>query len=771
MLFAIAFGNPWMLLALSAGIIPIVLHMLRRRRFQETRWAAMQFLSNASRRTSRRTRLEQLILLATRILTFVLLAAALARPYTVTSQLSPGDRQQHRIFAVDTTYSMAADVAGSRRFDAARTVIARIIEQSRSGDSFQLTRLGQFPPYPIVRQPSVRGSEILGELDRVDVTDQAGDLLTSLRSLNALIDSTPIESSLEVVLLSDLQARDWQPPMGDQQAELATQLQAITQRGQLTIVDLGLEPVQSLAITGIQIEQPVVIRNTSTQIRVQVRNPSSQAVGHADLQLRIDDRIAGRRRVELAPDTEGEQVFEYTFDREGARRVSAELMQQPLQASSVRRVRVDVRDHVDVLLVNGRRAAEPEANATFYLQHALEPAVIRAQGNRWIRTQVITESELVSRSELNADVVFLCDQRLVGDRERRMLTRLLDRGGTVVLMPSGQSQLPLYNSVLLDQQPALLPGRLTGLVGSASQPQELFQFLVDELRHPILDPYRGNPGLGLERPLTLQYVRCKPDESSDVRTVLKFDSGDPAIIERRVLNGTVLLICSPWDDSRWNTMARRDGDVLVALCRELIRYSLSKGSHHTSFQVGDLIPKPIEGTESRWRLRQPDGRSVELSEPDADKAAGPQLRFDASGWYELIDLSDPTDSRLWAVNVDPSEALLARADPELLAETILPETGADVYSAASLATARQELATEERFSLTRWLLYAVTCLVLLEQLLAWRFMWGLGLLACLLIAALLAQPPLGLLWLGAAIAGGLAAAVWYLWRYHLQVPG
>src|SRR5215468_5273720 len=68
----------------AAGIllasIPIIIHILNRRRFKTVNWAAMEFLLRALRRNRRRLRFEQWLLLAVRCMVLFLLGLALARP-------------------------------------------------------------------------------------------------------------------------------------------------------------------------------------------------------------------------------------------------------------------------------------------------------------------------------------------------------------------------------------------------------------------------------------------------------------------------------------------------------------------------------------------------------------------------------------------------------------------------------------------------------------------------------------------------------------------
>src|SRR2546428_163586 len=60
--------------------IPIVIHLLNRRRYKVVQWAAMEYLLAAMRKNRRRVRFEQWLLLATRCALLALLGVALARP-------------------------------------------------------------------------------------------------------------------------------------------------------------------------------------------------------------------------------------------------------------------------------------------------------------------------------------------------------------------------------------------------------------------------------------------------------------------------------------------------------------------------------------------------------------------------------------------------------------------------------------------------------------------------------------------------------------------
>ena len=77
-LAAWVFGSSGMLLWGLAALLPILIHLWSRRKYQHVSWAAMEYLLAAVQKHARRIRLEQWLLLSLRVLILLLLALALS---------------------------------------------------------------------------------------------------------------------------------------------------------------------------------------------------------------------------------------------------------------------------------------------------------------------------------------------------------------------------------------------------------------------------------------------------------------------------------------------------------------------------------------------------------------------------------------------------------------------------------------------------------------------------------------------------------------------
>ena len=171
--------------ALLAGLIPILVHLINRRRFVRVPWAAMSFLLAANRRSARRIRLEQSLLLMVRVALIVLLGLAVARPYLAASPLLPMGlgSSVHRVLLVDNSLSMSATTPdGTTRFNVARRCAERLLSSFPHKDTVSVVTLAQ-PAEAVIAQGSYDRRFVRQRLASIGpsqrATDTAGDFRSS----------------------------------------------------------------------------------------------------------------------------------------------------------------------------------------------------------------------------------------------------------------------------------------------------------------------------------------------------------------------------------------------------------------------------------------------------------------------------------------------------------------------------------------------------------------------------------------------------------------
>jgi len=175
-LLAFGFGSPVVLGWLVLAALPVLIHWLFRRRYREVTWAAMQFLHEAARKQSRRTRLEQLLLLTSRVLLLTLIVLAFAQPrWSDAGKQVRSTPPTLRVIVLDASLSMGRRAAednprGATLWECAKSIARDIVEQSQPGDRFALARIAGSEPRLLIRQPTLVTSAVTDEVDRLSLT-------------------------------------------------------------------------------------------------------------------------------------------------------------------------------------------------------------------------------------------------------------------------------------------------------------------------------------------------------------------------------------------------------------------------------------------------------------------------------------------------------------------------------------------------------------------------------------------------------------------------
>ena len=474
------------LVAGGAVSVPILIHLLNRRRFRIVPWAAMRFLLAAQRKNARRMRLEQLLLLLVRCLILVLAALAMmavtpwaeavwrwANPSGGMSRLAGGTRT-HRILVIDGSFSMGVKVDDTTPFERARGLAAQLIEEGNGSDGYSVVLMAS-PPRRIVPRPSEDSRKVAAEVRALKMTHGNADLAATLSTVASLLRETPGKfSAREVYFLTDLQRSGWISP---RPGDLAPALTAFKEtHARAIFIDVGQEGLSNLAVTGLELREPIattsgemrilatLFNHGDTRDEVSVRLFAGKARGSSSekpLQLRpVGEKIVRARRNQQTP-----VPFTYRFPTPGDYLIQVQVSHDALELDDRRAAVVRVRNTVPVLLVDGKPASELFDRASQWLRVALNPFDDRERIPASIaaRPRVVNVRQFgdASTGDLSRyDAVYLCDVPLLGTTEVRRLEAHVRRGGALIVCLGGQVDVNNYNDLLYRNGQGLLPAKL-----------------------------------------------------------------------------------------------------------------------------------------------------------------------------------------------------------------------------------------------------------------------------------------------------------------------
>jgi hypothetical protein len=730
-LFAVIFEGPLTAAAVAGGAvsIPIIIHLLNRKRFRVVTWAAMRFLLAAQRKNSRRMRLEQLILLAVRCVMVLLLVLAMAsvtpwaeavwhwmNPEGGLAPAAAGQRT-HKILVVDGSFSMGLKDGDGTCFDKARALAAAIVRDSSGGDGFSVVLMAA-PPRRIVPEPSEDARKVGAEIDALRLTHGNADLFATLSTVESLVQASPGKyPDREVYFLTDLQQSTW---IARQPAALSASLQKIQARARTIFVDVGRE-AGNVAVTELSLGEAMATTGRETPVLTTLHNYGET---RSDVSVRLYVGRAADAKREARSGAGGDLhevsevllrkvernqptpvAFKYKFPAPGDYVLQVQVQHDGLELDDVRSAVVTVKNTIPVMLVNGKPAVEVYDRATEWLRTALNPfddgpvpASVAA------RPKVLSESQFSDEGlgDLTGfDCVFLCDVPRLSLAEVRRLEGHVRRGGSVVFCMGDRVDLGSYNEMLYREGKGLLPARLLGKQQATPGYQYQLAIDADADREDPLKPFRGTAAR--ERLLAArfgEFVQAEPAPRAGPRKVLNFAAvavpgreaatkttpppGGPAILEWRPpagkegtgrMRGRVVLITTTVN-SDWNSWPASPS--FPPLMQELLNFAAAARLREQAVDVGDPLELYLSGTAGGLEslVRTPDGRTEAARTQNQDDSA--LVRFpdtDVSGVYAVTVGSDPRE-HLFAVNVPAlnesqqlSESDLTRTNREEIQKT------------------------------------------------------------------------------------------------------
>jgi hypothetical protein len=724
-LFAFGFANLPMLAGLGAASIPIVIHLLNRRKFRETPWAAMQFLLAAIRKNYRRMRLEQWLLLAVRTLLVVLLVLALAKPYLESLGAIPvlAGQRTHRVLVLDGSLSMAYAPAETDRFDQAKALAAQLVKDARRGDAISVVLMAD-PPRIIIGDPSPNHDEVLKELRDVVMPHGGTNLTATFEAIDRVLAASTINQK-EVVFLTDLQAASWRPSGGADDGLKRVLAKFEARKARSVVIDLGKAGGENRAVTDIRLASPIVTAGSTAAVQATVRNFGPAKVEGASVRLLIDGQVGPEQVVDLPVGEDVSLQFSPPFNSPGDHLVEALIDDDPLKLDNHRWLAVPVREFVNVLLVDGDPKTQVFQAETDYLAQALNPAVESPGTPSPIKTEVVPESQLSRPDLATFDAVVLANIAQFTEAEVAALDAYLKQGGGVVVFGGDQVMPDNYNRYLFAEGKGLLPAAIGPTVGGTdAKSGEGFSFDTLGFRHPIVAPFAGaDPKVvaGLTLVKTWQYHKLALPKDSPARVALAFGSGggDPAVIEMPRHRGVVIQVATSADAGWTNWPLHRSYPPVM---ERIILQAAAGRANERNIRVGQPFEQalPPSGAEAPVTVVRPDGRSM----PSKLRAAGDvsQLHFedtDLSGAYQVRVGPPLALDATFAANPDPAESDPAKLDGRGLAESLPGWKFA--YFTDWQGLTRNAASVSLRGELHRYLLYAVLALLLVESVLAWRF--------------------------------------------------
>jgi hypothetical protein len=678
-----------MLVGCAALLVPIAIHLIGRRRARVVKFAALDFLLATKRRTARRLRLRERLLLLVRAIACLAVALALAKPFTSCDRKGPQVTRgpQAAVIVVDDSFASGYQVDGKAWLKLAADEARKI-----------LTQLGPEAEVAIVR--AAEGAEHPTELtrDHLRLRDQLIALEPSARPADTTRALTRAAQLLaasshtrKTVFLISLVART-----GIRSAD------PIWGADGPVLVPIELRPpkMPNLAVTALRVDPEPGATSRGVAFDAEVAN-FSDTPAKPELSLTIADKVVARGTLDLAAgETKTKRFLAALPTGSRTNDASVSITGDALTVDDRRYVRAQLRDDVRVLLVDGDPRTVRRDDELFYLEAALRPGDREDSGTsiRTITTDELSGIDPHERGKAGAitlddfDVIVLANVAALPAERVAVIAAWVQSGGGVFVAPGDRVDPAAYDHTMLPILPQSLRDPIDTTWGASPDERDsrALHLVKWESDHPIFELF-AKDALALSDAKFWKISLLGPTTATADRKVLaRFTNGAAALVEATLGSGRTILYTSTLDRD-WNDLPIHRGflPLMQLTMRHLARKHAIGGD--TDHVVGASVVLPTADLK-RLEVRGPDNIGAVF---EGDRIAGrSSVRFnktDRPGFYRVVgtDQTGATHDRdelAFVVNLDPHGSDLTPAPP-----TMLPRSGAGTGPSPTDDSRRVEL--------------------------------------------------------------------------------
>ena len=753
-----SFANGFLLWGTLLFTVPLIIHLLNRRRYRVIRWAAQAFLLQAYQRSRRRLTLESLLLLLLRCLLIILLALALARPFVPSSSLlaafSPSKR--HVVLVIDTSYSMGRVLNnGESLLERAKNQATRVLDGLSEERGDEVTVVALADPPRSVQAITSSISQARDAISRMAPDWKGADLV---RTLDYLVENSLGAGHAEVFVFSDLQRETFNPGerapesdgARDPQATPASAWRVAAEHdAKFYLVDVGTQnAVLNLAVEDLSTRPKNVIAGEVVTFSATIRNHTNLDLKGLTGSFVIDGEHERGKPVTLdvpaggAASVEFSTVFRVNDSNWKNHTVQFELTDDELSADNWRYLAFPVYQAVRVLLVDGDYNQPEELRETTVLADMLNPGLDPETGGSIYQLQVVDDRRFNLRSEnlTDYDLIVLANVARIDPDVARELDDAVRAGRGLMIFLGELVDPRSYNERLYRADgEGLLPARLLDVKGALREDSDLaFHPVVNDFFHPMLRLF-GDPLLqpNLGSIPVRRFYRTETsanDRSTTVIMRLDDDPSDPGalILEKPAGRGRTVLITTT-ADGFWAGFARLDNVIsYLPLLQETASYLTLPDLSLFDLKVGEQIRRTTRSIPNEVFITRPDNTRDEITDTPREMEYGefvlPTYGETSEPGLYALELAYPLSGagndagrrevEHFAVNVDVAESDLTRVERPAF-RTLYPGLALEFLTEIDMAPAQSGVAREGE--LWRALLIALIGLLAAELLLAYWF--------------------------------------------------
>lgn len=517
-------------------MIPIIVHLLFKRRSRTVHLGTLRFLRAVIEQNSRRKKLKRWLLLLLRLGAVAALVLLFARPYFA-EQKEMGDGR-HLVLLLDKSATMQLQNEGQRLVDLITGQAQELLKSATENTNVEVAWFDH-AVYPLDVSPNA-GIVTLKVPDQCYGATNFGAALTWARDRFVASDA----SKKELYIFTDLQ-----------QAGLGwNTIESLPESIIVHVRDAGRSVVNNVSIASTSTPRTLIRPGDSFEVNATISNEGAFPIEEQIVTLTLgqgDKKVSVQKRMKLEPQAivTADLIADGLTSGLWTGTIQLDSVTDDLAFDNLRYVAVMVDEQIPVLVVDGRPGEVAMLAGSYFLDAALRlaPPGQKYAGSPY-QTTVIGYADGATLPDLDRfQVVALTN---VADLSKADATKLRafvsDGGGLLVFCGDKVVKGSCQNLHAAD----LTTGEIVGTETAIDLP---WRFESWNEKHTVLEPFNDPQHGDLRRLIFRGITRCRLNEDSTA--IASFRGNVPAVVERTIDKGRVLWFLSACD-RQWSDWTR-----------------------------------------------------------------------------------------------------------------------------------------------------------------------------------------------------------------------
>lgn len=503
-----SFTNPLLLIGLVAILVPIIIHLFNFRRYKTIYFSNVKMLDEIKKKTRREQTIQQLVVLALRILGIAALVFAFAQPFIPTDKNKSKKGNLVTIF-LDNSYSMEANSKdGSMLYDAVDAAKS-IVNAFGFSDDFVLTT----QDFSGEESHILNKDQILEMLDKVQVSSNSH----SLKDILTFEKNTCTNSNKGNVVhyyISDYQKNNFNI------AQLKTDSATAT-----FLIPMPNEDRNNVSVDSCWFLSPVFKVGNQVTFFARIHNYGKEAVEKLPVKLYINDKQKSIAALDIPAGSFVDCRMVYNIESVGTQCGRVVLEDAPITFDDQQFFTYEVTDNTNIAVIEDK-----EPNRFLYALYGKDSVFnYNAMAYNQVNYSQLKQCEVIVLSEVPTISSGLADE----------LSKFVKSGGTLLVFPAKE----LDNSYR-----SFLSGLGAGSFGTLTKKELKCGNINTESLYfkGALEDQKGQ----LDMPVTLQHYEISGGNGSEV--IMSLENGSPLLSAYPIEKGKVILSAVAMNDDYGN---------------------------------------------------------------------------------------------------------------------------------------------------------------------------------------------------------------------------